>query len=68
MEQLKKAVENAATFIAIEPSDVTMADNIRYYKSELKIPNEFFNPRDVSLNIYTNIGILRTIIATNTEL
>ncbi|XP_064394427.1 endoplasmic reticulum protein SC65-like [Halichondria panicea] len=46
LEQLNKAVVNAATFIALEPSDVTMADNIRYYKSELKIDNELFVPRD----------------------
>ncbi len=48
--QLKKAVENAATFIALEPSDVTMANNIRYYKSHYKLSNELFVPRDVSLS------------------
>ena len=54
--QLQKAVENAATFIAIEPSDLTMANNIRFYKSDLKVPNDFFVPRAVSPELSCKLG------------
>ena len=47
--QLKKAAEAAATFIAMEPSDEVMANNIRYYTSTFKVEAEAFVPRQVSI-------------------
>ena len=46
--QLKQAAEAAATFIAMEPSDEVMANNIRYYTSTFKVEADAFVPRQVS--------------------
>ena len=44
---MKKATMSAATFLTLEPSEPVMADNIKYYHSNLDIPEEAFTPRKV---------------------
>ena len=48
MGDLRKAASAVATFLAREPSDDTMANNVHYYVSELKLSQEEFVPRQVS--------------------
>ena len=45
---LRKAAGAVATFLAREPSDNLMANNVRYYVSELKLLPEQFVPRQVN--------------------
>ena len=45
---MHKAAHAVATFLAREPSDDTMAINVHYYVSELKLLPEEFVPRQVS--------------------
>ncbi len=47
VDMMTKAAESAATFIAMEPSDEVMANNIRYYTTQSKVPPETFVPRQV---------------------
>ena len=47
MELLDKAAEAAATFRVLEPSDTTMASNVKYYRGILKVPFDSFNARQV---------------------
>ena len=40
--KLNDAAKAATTFLAIEPSSETMADNIHYYSSTYEVPQEYF--------------------------
>lgn len=46
---LHKSAEAASTFRVLEPSDVVMTNNIKYYRSNLNVPYESFKARDVSV-------------------
>ena len=48
MGNLRKAAGAVATYLGREPSDNLMANNVRYYVSELKLLPEEFVPRQVS--------------------
>ena len=48
MNLLNKAAEAASTFNVLEPSDAVMAKNIRYYRNDMKILPEYFEPQQVS--------------------
>ena len=48
---LNKAAECAATYLAFEPSDEVMTQNIQFYTSDHKISADKFVPRQVSLYI-----------------
>ena len=47
--RLNDAAECAASYQQLEPSDSAMSKNILYYKSQLKVPDEEFVPRQVSI-------------------
>ncbi len=46
---LHKAAEAASTFRVLEPSDVVMTSNVKYYRANMNIPFESFKARAVSL-------------------
>ncbi len=43
-----KAVESAATYLAIDPSSETMANNLHYYMTTFKLESKEVIPREVS--------------------
>ena len=48
---LHKSAEAASTFRVLEPSDVVMANNIKYYRSNLNVPFDSFEARNVSQSV-----------------
>ena len=37
----------ASTFMVLEPSDVTMQDNLKLYRTSLQVPPDLIAPRQV---------------------
>ncbi len=48
MDEVNKSAEAASTFRVLEPSDVVMANNVKFYRGNMNAPFESFKARDVS--------------------
>lgn len=51
MGNLYKAAEAAATYLAMDPSNDVMAQNIRFFSSNLKLSSDEFIPRKVYIQV-----------------
>ena len=49
VSKMQKAAEAASTYLAMEPSDEVMANNIRFYTAKFRMEAEAFTPRQVSI-------------------
>jgi len=53
--RMNDAAECAASYQVMEPSDSAMSKNVLFYKSQMKVPEDKFVPRQVDLYAFSSV-------------